>query len=214
MGPFTAFTANTLARIAAPFFPGLVWRRDDGTRTVYLTFDDGPTEETPALLDLLARHDAPASFFFLGAAVRKHPDLARAARDAGHTVGQHTDTHPDPWKTAPTEVLAECAAATETIEDALGEGIGWMRPPYGHVTSTLRAWCDVRDQEIAMWDVMPGDFLPSSTAAGVADHVERRVRPGSLVVLHEGGHAERITPAALDRLLPRLAADGYRFAAL
>jgi peptidoglycan/xylan/chitin deacetylase (PgdA/CDA1 family) len=104
--------------------------------------------------------------------------------------------------------------ATATLEDLIGEAVQWMRPPYGHVTATMRSWCRAQGQRIAMWDVMPGDFLSSTTSADVLRRTLRLVRPGSVLVLHEGGHARRVTPPALLRALPTLHADGYRFAAL
>jgi peptidoglycan/xylan/chitin deacetylase (PgdA/CDA1 family) len=214
MSALTLFLGAAAPRTAARLFPDLLWRRNDGSRTLYLTFDDGPDEATPALLDLLARHDVPAAFFLLGAPSRRRPDLVRAIRDAGHVVGQHTDTHPDPWKTPAAAVAAEMERATATLEDVTGEAVRWMRPPYGHFTFAMRAWCRARGQRIAMWDVMPGDFLSSATSEVIFQRVVGAVRPGSVIVLHEGGHARSVTPTALARALPFLQADGYRFASL
>lgn len=195
--------------------PSLLWRRDDGKRTLFLTFDDGPCPSTtPRLLDLLARHDVPATFFLVGAAARRRPDLVRAIQAAGHVIGQHTDTHPDAWRTPATEVEAELGRATATLEDLTGAAVRWMRPPYGRFTPAMLRWCRRRGQRVAMWDVMPGDFLSSATPAGVLRRTLRLVRPGSVIVLHEGGPARRVTPAALADALPQLTGLGYRFASL
>ena len=210
----TTMRLNGLPRLAAPFLPGLLWRRRDGARTLHLTFDDGPDDGTPALLDLLDRHGASATFFLVGERARRRPELVRALLAAGHTVGQHTDTHLDPWRTSASAAVAEMERATETLEDITGAAIRWMRPPYGHVTPAMHAWCRARGQRIAMWDAMPGDFLSSATPQTVARRILRLTRPGSVLVLHEGGHARRVTPPALARALPMLLADGYRFAAL
>ncbi len=205
---------NHVPRAVSGFFPDLLWRRADGTRTLYLTFDDGPDAATPALLDLLARYEVPAAFFLIGERMRRHPELVRAVREAGHTVGQHTDTHANAWQTPAAEVEAEMVRATATLEDLSGEAVRWMRPPYGYFTTAMRRWCRRQGQRIAMWDVMPGDFLTSATAASVLRRTVGLARPGSVIVLHEGGHARRVTPLALARALPRLKAAGYRFAAL
>lgn len=214
MSARTLLLGNVAPRTAAYLLPDLLWRRNDGSRTLYLTFDDGPDESTPALLDLLARHEVPALFFLIGAHARRRPDLVRAIRDAGHAVGQHTDTHPDAWRTPAVTVAAEMDRATATLEDTLGQPVRWMRPPYGHVTFSMRAWCRARAQRIVMWDVMPGDFLSSATSEAIVRRVVGLSRPGSIIVLHEGGHARTVTPPALERILPYLPADGYRFAAL
>lgn len=204
-----------IPRAAAPLLPGLTWRHDDGARTLFLTFDDGPCPtSTPRLLEVLARHEARASFFLLGRAARRRPDLVRALHEAGHTLGQHTDTHPDAWRTPAARLLGEMERATATLEAITGEAVGWMRPPYGHLTPSMLRWCRARGQRVAMWDVMPGDFLSSATPAGVLRRTLRLVRPGSVVVLHEGGRARHVTPPALAEALPRLAGLGYRFAPL
>jgi peptidoglycan/xylan/chitin deacetylase (PgdA/CDA1 family) len=81
-------------------------------------------------------------------------------------------------------------------------------------TPRMRAWCRARGQRIVMWDAMPGDFLSSATPQTVSRRTLRLARPGSVLVLHEGGHARSVTPPALARALPALLADGYRFARL
>lgn len=206
---------NRLPRAAAPLFPDLLWRRPDGTRTLYLTFDDGPCPETTgATLDLLDRYGVHAAFFLLGARARRHPGLVRALHDAGHAVAQHTDTHPDAWRTPPAVVEREMAVATATLEGLTGRPVRWMRPPYGRFTASMRRWCRAHGQRIVMWDVMPGDFLPESTPADVLRRALGLVRPGSILVLHEGHHAATVTPRALERLLPRLLDGGYRFGTL
>lgn len=214
MSTFTVVLANGIPRTAARLLPDLLWRRKDGMRTLYLTFDDGPDETTPALLDLLGRHAIPATFFLIGDKARRRPDLVRTLCDAGHTVGQHTDTHPDPWRTPAAAVDAEMERATATLEELTGQAVRWMRPPYGHVTRSMRAWCRAHGQRVVMWDVMPGDFLSSATSQSIFRITVRLTRPGSVIVLHEGGHARHVTPPALARILPTLLADGYRFAAL
>jgi peptidoglycan/xylan/chitin deacetylase (PgdA/CDA1 family) len=210
----TTIRHTGLPRLAAPFFPDILWRGPDSARTLYLTFDDGPDETTPALLDLLAQHGVAATFFLLGERARRRPDLVRAVRAAGHTIGQHTDTHVDAWRTPAVTIAAEMERATETLADITDEVVRWMRPPYGHFTPRMRAWCRARGQRIVMWDAMPGDFLSSATPQTVSRRTLRLARPGSVLVLHEGGHARSVTPPALARALPALLADGYRFAAL
>ncbi|MEM1042415.1 MAG: polysaccharide deacetylase family protein [Bacteroidota bacterium] len=205
---------NHVPRAASRLFPDLLWRRTDGTRTLYLTFDDGPDETTPALLELLDRYEVPASFFLVGEQMRRWPECVRALHAAGHTVGQHTDTHANAWKTPADVVETEMARATATLEDLTGEAVRWMRPPYGYFTTAMRRWCRQHGQRIAMWDVMPGDFLASATPDAVLNRTVDLARPGSVIVLHEGGHARRVTPPALALALPLLLADGYRFAAL
>ena len=206
---------NWLPRAASPRFSDLLWRRPDGGRTLYLTFDDGPCpDSTAATLELLDRYDVRAAFFLIGQRARAHPALVRDIHAAGHTVGQHSDTHPNPWSVSDAAFTAEMERATATLEDLTGEAVRWMRPPYGRFTRAMRRWCRAHEQRIVMWDVMPGDFLPKTTSEDIVTRVERLVRPGSIIVLHEGNHALDVTPAALAHLVPRLLDEGYRFGVL
>ena len=78
---------------SAGVFGPTVWRGRRDRRAVALTFDDGPSEGTPRILDILARHQAPATFFQCGANVERLPEVARAVCQAGHTIGNHSYSH-------------------------------------------------------------------------------------------------------------------------
>jgi peptidoglycan-N-acetylglucosamine deacetylase len=197
-------------RLSAPAVRMCVTRVADESRTLYLTFDDGPDPATTQrLLDLLEARMSTATFFLIGENARRYPGLARRIAESGHTVGQHTNTHIDPWRARYSLVRSEMVRATAVIEEATGQSIGWMRPPYGHITPGIARWARENGQRIALWDVMPADFLASATAEGVALHVEAKARPGSLVVLHEGGRAAAITPPAVGRILGSARANGF-----
>jgi len=208
-----AFTAA--ARAVAPALPGVLCRQRGAGQTLYLTFDDGPHPgDTPRLLDLLARHGARATFFLVGERAARRPDLVRALAVAGHTLGGHTHTHADPWRLRRASLAEELRQGTEAVEDASGAAVRWVRPPYGHLTPGFSRWARAHGQRVALWDVVPADFLPGMTQGAVAAALVRWARPGSLAVLHEGGHASAVTPDALALALPRLRDAGYTFAAL
>ncbi len=209
------YTSTYGLRLLAPLFPDMLWRHATDERVAYLTFDDGPTQEmTGALLDLLARYDARATFFLLGAQARAHPELVRALVDGGHALGNHTWAHPDAWRTPARQVLAELDRTTAFLEDLVQQPVRFMRPPYGHFTGTMRRWCREQGQCLVMWDVMPGDFLAGVTARYIEHFVRRALRPGSVVVLHDNPIAVDAALPALRALLPALTAEGWRFEAL
>ena len=207
-------------RVVSRRFPDVLWRMPaeaEGHRRLFLTFDDGPDARpggTAALLDRLDRAGAHATFFFLGQNAAHDGGLVRAAHAAGHTVGNHTYAHPDPWKTRPDRLLSEAERTQGLLEDLTGAAVPFFRPPYGHLTGALRDWTRRDGGRLVMWDVMPGDFLASAESDRIAHHVVRFARPGSIVVLHEGGRSRAVTPAALDQLLPRLTGDGWALDAL
>src|SRR5690348_3178119 len=107
-------------------------RRTGDPRTVALTFDDGPNPAvTPDLLDLLDRHAIRATFFLIGAHVRAYPDLAREVVRRGHTIGNHTDTHPALPLLSGRKISQELDRCDEAIRSATDVVPRWMRPPYG-----------------------------------------------------------------------------------
>lgn len=197
------------------FFPDMLWRVEASERVAYLTFDDGPTSEMTAdLLDTLARYDARATCFLIGHHADHHPSLVRDIHAAGHAIGNHTYTHPDAWTTPARDVRLQLSNTTMLLEDQTGAAVDVMRPPYGKFTGPMRTWCAERQQRMVMWDVMPGDFLDSATATGVARFVIRNVRPGSIIVLHDNPICQQVTPSALQTILETLTADGWTFEAL
>lgn len=207
---------GTLApRIVALRYPDILWRVPVASKTAYLTFDDGPSAGfTEDLLEVLARYDAKASFFLIGTRAERFPRYVKELLEAGHTIGNHSFSHPDGWRVAGSTMRRELDRTTEVLEDLSGRRISWMRPPYGHFTREMRKWCRDRGQRLTMWDVGPGDYIEWITPSDVERHVVRHVRPGSIIVLHDNPRRAPNTPAAVDLMLRTLVPQGWRFAAL
>lgn len=204
-----------LPRGLARLFPDVLWRRPGPERIAYFTFDDGPTPAlTAPLLDTLARFEAKASFFLLGEQSARYPALVRAIDDGGHTIGNHTYSHPDAWNTPAALVRDELERTTTLLEDQLQRPLQWMRPPYGRFTRAMRRWCRQHGQRCTMWDLGPGDYLASATPQKIEQRILRAVRPGSIIVLHDNPKSSEVTPQALASCLHRLREEGWRFAAL
>ena len=129
-------------------------------------------------------------------------------------MGVHGWTHADPWRAPRAAVLDGFARAAAALEELAGAPVRDVRPPYGHLTPALARWCAATGRRLVLWDLMPCDFVASAAPAAVAGRIVRGARPGSGVVLHESGPAGRVALAALGAVLPRLRADGWRFAAL
>lgn len=204
-----------IPRWSARFFPDLLWRMPDQEKVAYITFDDGPTDTgTGELLDILQRFGVKATFFLLGYNAEQHPGLVRAIAEAGHTLGNHTYSHPSAWNIKTTELIHELERTTQLIEDLTQRPLEWMRPPYGYFTRAMRQWATTASQRLTMWDVGLGDFLPSATSTQIERRLLRAIRPGSIIVLHDNHNANHITPQALKHTLARLIGEGWRFAAL
>src|SRR3984957_15727336 len=189
---------------------------------VALTFDDGPNDPyTFQLLDLLARHQVRATFFLMGGYVRRRPEIARAVRQAGHLVGNHTMIHPSLLWERPARVREELAGCSAVIEDATGEAVKWFRPPFGsRRPDVLRAAAELGLTPV-MWNITAHDWDATDPRA-LAARVQRGLRRNqgrqrsSNLLLHDGGHLQlgtdrSVTLAATRMLLEGWAGSGLRF---
>lgn len=213
------------ARAAAPFFRDILWRVTPAAakrfalpvseRTLYLTLDDGPTEHgTPQILEVLARYSVPATMFLIGRNARDLRGLLTDMTAAGHRLANHTETHCDAWANLFPVVSDELARTDDLLAEVTGQRSRWVRPPQGHFTAKMRNWCREREQTLVLWDVLPADFAPNVAPEQTARFVERRIRAGSIIVLHDNERTIDRTPAVLEMLLPRLLAAGWSFAGL
>lgn len=184
-------------------------------RTVALTFDDGPDPTwTPAVLDVLRRHGARATFFVVGSRVNRHPDLVRRILAEGHEIGAHTFSHADLTAAPGWRRDLETGLTDHAIVGATGRHAALFRPPYSSRPADLTA-ADVAvlrdvDRIAVLADLDPADWRRPGADAIVATATPRGNR-GAVVLLHDGGGDRSQTVAALDRLVPSLTARGYRF---
>ncbi len=188
-----------------------------GCRTrhaVALTFDDGPSESTPALLNVLAEHQVRATFFQCGANIRRLPAIARAVRDAGHEIGNHSDTHPRFYFKSPAYILDEFVSAQRAIGDVLELTPRVMRPPFGVRWFGFRAMQQDLGLLGVMWTCIGNDW--DQPAAKVVVRVTDAITNGAIICLHDGRELRpdpdiTNTIDALRMLIPRLASRGFTF---
>jgi len=188
-----------------------------GGPTVALTFDDGPNPAvTPRLLDLLDKQGVRATFFLIGRFVRACPELAREVAGRGHCIGNHTDTHPNLIWLSRARIAGELGRCHEAIAQSTGsKGTRWMRPPYGYRGPQLNAVVRSHGYRgVVMWSVIAYDWKPQP-ASRLIERL-RRVRPGDIVVLHDGnyrtlrGERQHVV-GALEYWLPRWRDAGLEF---
>jgi peptidoglycan/xylan/chitin deacetylase (PgdA/CDA1 family) len=191
-----------------------VWRGNPRGRAIALTFDDGPSRATPAILDILADYGVAATFFQCGRNVERAPELALAVCAGPHEIGNHSFSHPNFALTRPTFIGDEFQRAQDAIAEATSRKPALMRPPYG-----VR-WFGFRDMQwelgltCVMWTVIGCDWrLPARQIAG---RVLAGARPGAIVCLHDGqatlpGPDRSQTIEAVRRIVPSLLEKGYHF---
>jgi peptidoglycan/xylan/chitin deacetylase (PgdA/CDA1 family) len=182
-----------------------------------LTFDDGPSEWTEDVLELLREHDARATFFVIGARVRENPKLLQRIVEAGHEIGSHTLSHPRLTEISDEEVRAEVAAGAAAVQHVLGEPSYLFRAPGFHTDERVLAIVSDLGLEAVFADVDPQDWRPGMSSHAIFSHVFARVREGVIVDLHDGyppgptRSRSDCTPTveALGHLLPCLVDEGY-----
>jgi len=185
---------------------------------VALTFDDGPDARwTPAILQVLARHHVPATFFVVGSRVLEHPELVQKIRRQGHELGVHTFTHVDVAAVSPTEVNLQLSLTESAVAGAVGIRPVLFRPPYSSTpasvtTAGLAAYQEVARHGylIALADFDSGDWRRDGTGPIVARATPPNGR-GGVVLFHDGGGDRSETVAAVDALVTNLQEQGYRF---
>jgi peptidoglycan/xylan/chitin deacetylase (PgdA/CDA1 family) len=178
---------------------------------VALTFDDGPSVPyTGRILDLLLQAHARATFFVLGDEAARYPDVVRRLAHAGMELGLHGLTHRDVRQLGARQAVAQALAERDLLRRLVpGLPVTLFRPPYGAVARGLAPLLARNGLDLVLWDVDTLDWTRPAVAA-IVRRVERAVRPGSIVLFHDGGGNRQETVEAVRRLLPWFATRGYR----
>ena len=179
-------------------------------RRAWLTIDDGPSDDTRAILDLLDAHDARATFFLVGARAAAQPGLVREIMLRGHGIGNHSQTHPQAWFWAlgPARMRREIGQCQHTLHELTGRAPRWFRAVVGHANPFVSAPLREPGLARAAWSARGFDAVRTEPETVVA-RIERDLAPGAIVLLHEGArHGRNVEMIAL--LLQRLQALGYR----
>ncbi|MER6384971.1 polysaccharide deacetylase family protein [Streptomyces sp. NPDC001127] len=175
------------------------------SRCVALTFDDGPTQYTAAVLDTLERQHTVATFFLIGPhALQYRKDVLRQQRD-GDAIGDHTVTHPHLTRFTPARIDYELKTAAEQIASVTGHRPTLFRPPFGAWNAKVRAAAGAEGLSVVTWNVSPQDWKYHNPAL-IEQRVLARVRPGAIVVLHD---RYATTPPAVPHIIHALKARGY-----
>ena len=209
----SAMAWSVRGRSSAVFAPSR-WRATSGRKAIALTFDDGPSTATPAILDILHRYGVPATFFQIGSNVLSFPEIARGVAAAGHETGNHSHTHPNFALARPEFIEKEFERAQHVIANATGRRPGFLRAPFGVRWFGFRAMQQRLDLTGVMWSIIGHDWkLP---AAAIAGRVLSRVTGGDIVCLHDGRGTlkdpdVRPTIEAVRRIVPNLLEKGYHF---
>ncbi|QMU77854.1 polysaccharide deacetylase family protein [Streptacidiphilus sp. PB12-B1b] len=194
-----------------------------GAMALALTFDDGPSPVyTPEVLSILRQYRVTATFFMIGLNAARYPDTVRQVVEEGHTVGNHTWTHPDLGTLTRPQVRTELERTGDLLARLCGGRPSLFRAPGGFFTHATMDLCGELGLRPVSWSVDPEDWA-NPGADAIAQRVLRHARTGSIVLDHDGcltdgavpapgGPADRSqTVTALRHYLPRLVDAGFRF---
>jgi peptidoglycan/xylan/chitin deacetylase (PgdA/CDA1 family) len=191
-----------------------VYRGAQDRPSIALTFDDGPSESTLELVELLNKYKTPATFFCCGVSVRRLAGVTRDLVRAGHEIGNHSDTHTRLYLRSPEFVAREIRRAQETIAEAAGVEPVLFRAPYGARWFGMRRVQRELGLTGVMWTAIARDWrLP---AEAIVRRLLRYAQNGAIFCLHDGRNGAprpdiQPTIEAVRRLIPELSARGYRF---
>jgi peptidoglycan/xylan/chitin deacetylase (PgdA/CDA1 family) len=184
-----------------------VYRGGPARREVAIGFDDGPATDTPAFVRMLARNGAPATFFMIGRQVTAayRETILRELRE-GDVPGDHTFTHPE--LTRSRDVRGELEKGLVAIRAQSGYTPCVFRPPYGDVNAQVARTARSLGLATVTWNVDPSDYTQPGTAA-IEQRVLAQVRPGSIIISHDGGGPRGQTLAAYPKIIATLRSRGY-----
>ena len=173
-----------------------------------LTFDAAwGNEDTQQLIDILAKHNIKATFFIVGEWVDKYPESVKALSDAGHSIQNHSDTHPHLTQLSRDKVVQELENCNDKIEAITGVRPDLIRVPYGDYNNAVIEAAESIDMYTIQWDVDSLDWKDLS-ADDIHSKVVSKVKEGSIVLFH---NAALHTPEALPTIIEDLLKDGYEF---
>ncbi|PJK11572.1 acetyl xylan esterase [Lysobacteraceae bacterium NML08-0793] len=176
---------------------------------VWLTIDDGPSHDTRALLDVLDAHRARATFFLVAERARQHPELVQEIIRRGHQIGNHSLSHPAAWFWAlgPWRMHDEIHQAQQILGEIAGQPPRWFRAVVGMANPFVHAPLKALGLARVAWSARGFDGVSRSVEEVLAT-LEKDLRPGAIVLLHEGGDGRHVE--ILRRVLQRLDALGLR----
>ncbi|WP_136481511.1 polysaccharide deacetylase family protein [Cognatitamlana onchidii] len=197
-------------------FPNYIWNMPAKEKTIYLTFDDGPTPEiTNWTLNTLKQYQAKATFFCIGANIEKHPDIFSNILASGHKIGNHTYNHIKGWQTKTKPYLENIAMSQEIMDNLLPnpkDKFGRLfRPPYGQIKRKQGKKLIDLGYKIVMWNVLSFDWDAATSPETCLKHIISKANSGSIIVFHDSVKASKKMMYALPKTLEYFSTKGYSF---
>lgn len=191
-------------------FPNFIWDIPATKKTVYLTFDDGPTPLiTNWVLSELQKYNAKATFFCIGKNIDNHPEIIDNIINEGHLIGNHTQGHLNGWKTKTITYTSDVLNVTPVQNKITTQPL--FRPPYGKIKISQATALRKLGYQIIMWDVLSADFDTKISKEKCLANVLNNTVSGSIVVFHDSEKAFEKLKYVLPQILKYFSEKGFEF---
>lgn len=186
-----------------------VYSVDRSDKRIALTIDAAwDADKTPFILETLAKYNVKATFFLCGVWVKAYPDQVKAIFDAGHTIGNHTLSHPHMTKISQDAVEKEISSLDDLIEKITGQRTVLFRAPFGEYNDDVILTIRSTGHEPIQWDIDTIDWKPERSANTILDTVFKKLDDGSIILCHNNGYKiEEYLPT----LIETAQANGFTF---
>ncbi|MET3033056.1 polysaccharide deacetylase family protein [Flavobacterium johnsoniae] len=176
-------------------------------KKIALTFDDGPSEFTLEVLELLKKYNAKAAFFCIGKNIEKHPEIVKQIIAQGHLVGNHSYSHSNFFDFYNAGQIQEEIEKTDALLEKLtSKKINFFRPPYGVTTPSIRRALKLTGHKTIGWNIRSLDGGTKNQEL-ILNRITKRVSPGGIVLLHDTGEHSVLV---LEQFLQFLQQNNYQ----
>lgn len=196
------------ASIRSEFFMPVVYRGDEDTNEVALTFDDGPDpDHTQRILDTLKKNEVPAAFFCIGEKVAENPALIQQIANDGHVIGNHSYAHGFFFDfSSHDSMVREIRNTNKIIEKSVRKRIHLFRPPYGVTTPVLAKAVKKTKMTSVGWSLRSMDTVTKDPQK-LVNKINKQLKPGDVILLHD---TQAVTADALQSIIDNINSRGFK----
>lgn len=189
----------------------VVYRHDNSSKKIALTFDDGPHYKyTAEILDILKEYGAKATFFVVGELAERYPELVSREIAEGHEVGNHTWSHPKMAKLTSAQLTSEILRTERLLNEIADYRPKLFRPPEGSFRRSSEELAEANDYTLILWTVDTRDWAHTPVDQ-IVDMVVNETEAGSIILCHDFIGRDSPTPDALRKFIPALLDKGFEF---